>query len=40
MDVHLEPLDNLLVRLADALRLIVLDHRLVKPVLQHADLAS
>jgi hypothetical protein len=33
----LEPLHNLLVRFVDALRLVVLDHCLVKPVLQRSD---
>ena len=35
----LQPLDDLVVRLADRLRLVVLDHRLVQPVLERADLA-
>ena len=34
----LQALDDLLVRLADGLGLVVLDHRLVQPVLQVADL--
>lgn len=35
----LEPLDDLLVRLVDALRLVILDHGLVQPVFQCPDVA-
>ena len=35
----LEPLDDLLVRLVDTLRLVVLDHGLVQPVFQCPDVA-
>ena len=35
----LEPLDDLLVRFVDALRLVVLDHCLVQAVLQRPDIA-